>query len=323
MSDIGNTHIRKLDMTLLLIFQALMRHRKLTEAAKQLGLTQSAVSHNLRRLREVFGDELFLRRPAGVEPTARALELEPQVRALLDLARQAVRGKAFVAAEARGILRVAAPDYHSTLLAAPLIERVQRQAPNVQLSFRPLVRRQAIEALEAGEVDIALGFFPGTGERFRRRVLFEDGYAVVARCDHPLLRKKTLALKDYLDAQHIVVSLDGAVSGIVDRVLARAGHSRKLVAAVPFFVTALAAASTSDLIATVPQRLARAFAPVFGLRWWEPPVRIRPYQVSMLWHRRNDTSALHGWVMDEIAAISSPHPPLSSPGRRTGRSSRR
>lgn len=305
MNDIDTIHIRKLDMTLLLIFQALMRHRKLTEAARQLGFTQSAVSHSLRRLREIFGDELFVRRPTGVEPTARALSLEPQIRLLLDLAGEAIRGKPFVPEEAHGTVRVAAPDYHSSLLAAPLIERVRKRAPNLQLSFRPLVRQGAVQAVEAGEADMALGFFGNTGERFHRRVLFEDCYAVVARRDHPVLRKKTLALKDYLEALHIVVSLDGSVSGIVDRILLREGHTRKLVAAVPFFVTALATVASSDLIATVPQRLARAFAPVFGLRLWEPPLRIRPYQVSLLWHQRNESSALHHWMMDEIAALCS------------------
>src|SRR5215467_11776361 len=95
MSDIDAANIRKLDMTLLLIFQELMRHRKLTVVAQRLGFTQSAVSHHVRRLREIFGDELFIRRPAGVDPTSRAMELEPQIRAMLDLAHEAVRGKAF------------------------------------------------------------------------------------------------------------------------------------------------------------------------------------------------------------------------------------
>ena len=109
-----------------------------------------------------------------------------------------------------------------------------------------------------------------------------------------------LKFEDYIGACHIVVSFDGTVSGIVDRVLARDGHSRKLVAAVPFFTTALATLARSDLIATVPRRLAEAFAPLFGLRVWEPPITIRPYRVLIVWHERNDKSALHSWVIAEV-----------------------
>ena len=210
-----------------------------------------------------------------------------------------LRGHTFSPAEASGVVRIAAPDYHSTLLAAPLIERVQKAAPGLQLSFRPLVRQTALQALEASDIDLALGFFWNIGNRFLSRDLYEDDYAVVARCGHPGIGKE-LTLMDYIGARHIVVSLDGSVSGIVDRVLARDGRSRKLVAAVPFFTTALAAVARSDLIATVPRRLAEAFASSFGLRALEPPISIRPSRVSIVWHERNDKSALHNWIIAEV-----------------------
>jgi DNA-binding transcriptional LysR family regulator len=286
-------------MTLLLVFQELMQHRKLTVVAQRLGFTQSAISHSVRRLREIFGDDLFTRRPTGVEPTARALEIEPQIRALLELAGEMLRGRSFSPAEASGVVRIAAPDYHSTLLAAPLIEKVRKAAPGLQLSFRPLVRQTALQALEASDIDLALGFFWNIGDRFLSCVLYEDDYAVVVRGGHAGIGKK-LTFADYVNAHHIVVSLDGSVSGIVDRVLARDGHSRKLVAAVPFFTTALATVARSDLIATVPRRLAEAFAPPFGLRVLEPPISIRPYRVSIVWHERNDKSALHSWIIAEV-----------------------
>ncbi len=204
--------------------------------------------------------------------------------------------------EAAGIVRIAAPDYHSALLAAPLIERVQKQAPKVQLSFRPLVRQAALHALDAGDADMALGAFGNAGERFLSRVLFEDDYSVVARHGHPILKKR-LTLRDYLAAQHIVVSMGGSVSGIVDRILARQGHTRKLVASVPFFITALAAVSRSDLIATVPSRLAVSFAVEFKLNLWTPPIGIRPYRVSIVGHERNENNQLHRWAGDHNRAL--------------------
>lgn len=320
MSVIDQANIRKLDMTLLLVFQELMRHRKLTVVAQRLGFTQSAISHSVRRLREIFGDELFIRRPAGVEPTARALEIEPQIRALLDLAGDMLRGRSFSPAEASGVVRIAAPDYHSTLIAAPLIERVQKAAPGLQLSFRPLVRQAALQALEASDVDLALGFFWKIEDRFLSRLLYQDDYAVVARDGHSRIKKR-LTFEDYISACHIVVSFDGSVSGIVDRVLARDGHSRKLVAAVPFFTTALATVARSDLIATVPRRLAEAFAPLFGLRIFEPPITIRPYRVLAVWHERNDKRAVHSWVIAQIAECASGTSPLQ-PSRQAGKPKR-
>jgi DNA-binding transcriptional LysR family regulator len=133
--------------------------------------------------------------------------------------------------------------------------------------------------------------------------LFEDNYAVVARDAHPAFRE-SLTLKDYLGAKHIVVSLSGSVNGIVDRVLARDGYTRTLVAAVPFFFTALAAVSRSNLITTLPRRLAAAFAPAFGLRLWDPPLAIRPYKVSIVCHERNANSSLHKWMIEQIAACA-------------------
>ena len=161
------------------------------------------------------------------------------------------------------------------------------------------MRQAALQALEASEVDLALGFFWKIEDRFLSRVLYEDDYAVVARDGHRGIRKR-LTLEAYLNACHIVVSFDGSVSGIVDRVLARDGHSRKLVAAVPFFTTALATVARSDLIATVPRRLAETLAPLFGVQILEPPIMIRPYRVLVVWHERHDKSALHSWIIAEI-----------------------
>jgi DNA-binding transcriptional LysR family regulator len=152
----------------------------------------------VRRLREI-GDDLFIRLRAGVEPTAKALEIEPQIRALLDLAGDMLRGRSFSPGEARGVVRIAAPDYHSSLLAAPLIGRIQQAAPGLRLSFRPLVRQAALQALEASDVDLALGYFWKIEDRFLSRVLYEDDYAVVARDG-----KKRLTFEEYISACHIV-----------------------------------------------------------------------------------------------------------------------
>lgn len=287
-------------MMLVALFLEVMRHRKLTIVAERLGITQSAVSHSLRRLREIFDDELFLRLPAGVEPTPRALELEPKLQAILEMAGAAVGREAFDPATARGLVRIAAPDYHSALLAGPLITKLRSVAPHLQLSFLPLVRRNALNALSAGDVDIAIGFFWRLPEGFEGRHLFDDGYVVIARQNHPAIGQR-LTLKRYLKAEHLLVAMDGTLNGVVDRILAGQGLSRRVVAAVPFFFTVLSAVSGSDLIATVPGRLATSFARPFALRLLKPPIDIRPYRVSAVWHSRNAHNPMTTWLVDQVS----------------------
>ena len=174
--------IRRLDMTLLLVFSELMRHRKLTIVAHRLGLTQSTISHALRRLRDIFGDELFLRHAGGVEPTARARELETVVRDILEFTRKALdRQTAFAPGTASGVVRIAMPDLHCALMTPPVLDLFRHEAPGLQLSVRPLIRQQALDALAANETDLAIGHFMIGQEGFLSKILFEDHHVVIAR----------------------------------------------------------------------------------------------------------------------------------------------
>jgi DNA-binding transcriptional LysR family regulator len=296
--------IRRLDMTLLLVFQELMRHRKLTVVAERLGLTQSTISHSLRRLRDVFDDVLFLRHASGVEPTARALELEPVVRDIVELARKALtRDEAFAPAHASGVVRIAMPDHHCALMTRPLIELFSREAPGLQTSIRPLVRQQALDALAGNEIDLAIGHFLKCQEGMSARLLFEGDHVVIARRDHPVIKRK-LDIKSFLRVDHVLVTLGGDLEGIVDRALARQGLTRRLVAGVPYFMPALAIVSRTDVIATIPRRHAEAFAGDFGLRIFEPPLALPSYRVAVVWHARNAKSGLIQWVVETLAATT-------------------
>jgi DNA-binding transcriptional LysR family regulator len=298
--------IRRLDMTLLLVFAELMRHRKLTAVAERLGLTQSTISHSLRRLRGIFDDELFLRHAGGVEPTARAQELEPVVRDILELARKALdRSEAFEPARASGVVRIAMPDHHCALLTRPLIDLFAREAPGLQISVRPLVRQQALDALAGNEIDLALGHFLKCQEGLSARLLFEDDHVVIARRDHPVVKRK-LDLKTFVRVDHMLVTLGGGLEGIVDRALSRQGLTRRLAAGVPYFMPALAIVSRTDVIATIPRRHAEAFAADFGLRIFAPPLELPSYRVAVVWHARNAKSGLIQWVVEALAAMTGP-----------------
>jgi DNA-binding transcriptional LysR family regulator len=299
MPAIGHTELRRLDMTLLLVFDGLLRERKATVVAERLGVTQSSISHALKRLRDIFGEELFLRRPNGVEPTAHALALAPTIRRILELTREALGADpGFDPATAQGTLRIGGLDYHCALLAAPLLARMRHVAPGLTVSFRAAARRDALRALAADELDLALGYFWALPEEFGQETLFEENYAVVGRAGHPALRR--LTLPRFLAAEHLLVSQDGALHGVVDRALAERGAARRVVAAVPHFLPALATVADSDLLATLPARLVRSQARRFRLASAKPPLPLRSFTVSAVWHRRQARSALREWLLARV-----------------------
>lgn len=301
MSDMTEPDLRRLDFTMLMTFASLMRTRQATAAAAQLGVTQSAVSHALARLRDVMGDPLFTRLPHGLQPTPRAQELAPMVEHLIDLARQTMRGEAFDPASTRRLVRIAGSDATLALIAAPLLERLAQSAPSLQVSFRALVRRAASTALAAGDLDIAIGLHPPAAEGFRSALLWSDSYSVVARKRHPRLRT-ACTLADYVAERHVLVSNDGDLVGLVDHALAAKGAARKVVASAPYFLMALSMVARTDAVVTLPTAIAKTFAPDFDARIFPCPVAVRPLHVRMLTSARADP--LIGWVCERLQDIA-------------------
>lgn len=298
MPDIDEMRLRRLDITVLLVFAGLMRTRKATAVAAELGLTQSSVSHALRRLRDVFGDPLFLRRPHGLEPTSVAVALESPVRAALDALAAALAGPpGFDPAGFRGVVRIAAPDNEQATLLPALIRRAAAEAPGMAVSVRGMVRDAALAALTAGEIDLALGFFWSLPDEFVAQPLMDESYAVVAR---PATAMH--GLDDYLAASHVVVSLAGDLTGTVDRALARLGRTRRVIAALPQFFPALATVAATGALATLPRRFADAHAPGFGLAVHPPPLDLRSFTISAVRHRRDARNPMHDWLVDALAA---------------------
>ena len=303
MSDLTETELRRLDLTLLLIFLGLLRHRKARLVADDLGMTQSAISQALRRLRDIFSDDLFLRRPHGLEPTATALALEAPINGVVETLRSALKeARAFDPAQAQGIVRIAALDALQAVLITALSARLWAEAPGLRLSVLPLGREDAVLALHEGRADIALGLMPKADDRLSQDVLYEETY-LVAGTPAALPNAPDLTLDWYCAANHILVSPVGDLNGIVDLALTSLGRSRRVVLALPAFLPALAAASQSGLLATMPARVARTFAPGFGLRTATPPFPIRSFEVSAYWHRRNDANPQTVWLRQQIGAL--------------------
>jgi DNA-binding transcriptional LysR family regulator len=303
MSDIDFTGLRRFDMTMLLVFREIMRWRKLTVVAKRLGLTQSAISHTLGRLRDALGDPLFHRKPHGLEPTARALELESVVNSILDMARwQLLQQDQFNPKDSRRHLRIASADHHAAILGAPLSLIFEREAPHMRFSFIAAVRQDAVAMLDANAADLIIGLFGSVPATCDSSLLYKEDYAVVSSKVQGTFDGSR---KSYLAARHVLVSFSGELRGIVDETLAAQGRTRQVAAGFPNFFPALATVSESDMIATVPRRLANAFAQRFQLSLHEPPFAVRTFPISLLRHRRSAKDGAVNWLAAQLQQLTS------------------
>ncbi|HEY9217578.1 MAG TPA: LysR family transcriptional regulator [Phenylobacterium sp.] len=291
-------NIRRLDGTLLLVFRELLRQGRATIAAERLGLSQSGISHALGRLREVFDDPLFTRRPHGLEPTRRALELAPTIDALLALAQHAVGDRAgYEPASSRREFQIGAAEYLIPMMAPPLLRSLAEQSPNASMVFRHLVGAEAVGALSRGEIDCAIGMFDPP-EHLRLEPLLRDEYALVLRSDHPALGRE-VDLQAFARLGHVMVAPGGRPMEFVGPILARLGVQRRVVATVPRLLTALNVVSATDLALIAPGPLARRYAPMLGLAVMRTPFRPIPLNIGALRRAAPADSGLE-WLMSQV-----------------------
>lgn len=299
MTDIDDSKIKRLDGSLLLVFLELVRHRRTTIVARRLGLSQSAVSHALGRLRDLFGDPLFLRRPDGMTPTRHALELAPKVEQLVRLAQDTLAtGARFEPAATRRHFRLGAPDYVCALMSAPLLQAFERQAPHARFSFRLVVGSDALDCLKRDEIDVAVGRFARLNEH-EARPLFDEEYCVIARREHPRVNG-AIDLAAYSELGHVLVSLTGELTGLTDPALRRLKIARRFVASVPRFLLALSVVAETDAIATVPRRLAARQAGPLGLQVLPLPFALPSFPVVAVARKASDPAV--EWLMEQLAA---------------------
>lgn len=309
MNDIDLNNIRRLDGGLLLVFRELLVRRRATEVALRLGLSQSAVSHALTRLRDLFGDPLFIRKSHGLEPTRRALELGPRIETLIEMADNvlATEGRFDPALSTRQF-NLAAPDYISSLIGGKLGETFRRHAPRAAFVSRRLLVDFAISAVRKGEVDVAIGSFGALPAGVEKNILYEDTYCVVARKGHPKVKGR-IDLEAYGEIGHVFVGHPSwsVVDEIVydpERVVEAYGTIPdpgivRTHAYVSQWQTALLMVAESNILADCPRRYAERFAKRFGLQVLDPPYEPMRFAVQAL--RRSDVADLGvDWLMERI-----------------------
>jgi DNA-binding transcriptional LysR family regulator len=317
-------HFLDLDLNLLRVFDTLIEERSVTRAGERLGLSQSAISHALNRLRFVLGDELFVRGPDGMQPTPRAAEIAPRLRQGLIQLQLALAPAEFAPERTNRRFTIVCGEYVGTVLVPGLVAHLRMAAPNAQLRVQPSNTGVA-EALLAGRADLAIGSFRRIPEWFAHEPLFRETRVWVLAADHRAAAQE-LTLERLAALPHVTISGTGedehAVSGyVVDHglerlvlrselgllqgALAARGLSRSIGLTTPHFLAALAVLSHSDMTATLPRRLAVAFAGTYRLKLFEPPYPSPPFDIMALWHREHGSDPAVAWlraVVREVAA---------------------
>jgi DNA-binding transcriptional LysR family regulator len=293
--------LSRVNLNLLVALDALLTDASVTRAAARLGVTQSALSHTLRQLREVFDDALLVRGRGGMVLTPRAQQLAAPIhRGLVALQRALRNEPVFEPRTATHRFTVATRDYFASVLLPRLMELLGQEAPGVDLELRQLDERRVPEQLESGEVDLAITTFVDEAPVLRQQKLFQEEFACLVRKRHPEVRD-TLDLKQYLRLPHALISPRGEGEGVVDRALAKLGHARRIALRLPFFLAAPLAIARSNLVLTAPRRMVEGFARGGELQILKPPIALMTFNVVQAWHERYDDDPPHRWLRSIVA----------------------
>ncbi|SEI21061.1 LysR family transcriptional regulator [Tardiphaga sp. OK245] len=299
--DITVMDIRRLDLNLLLLLDGLFKEQNLSAVARQLGMSQPMASAGLRKLREFFGDQLFLSTGRGMRPTPFAESIAGPVRTVLSTVdHHILRKPHFSPAESDRVFTITTTDIGVLIFIPPILQRIRAVAPNVSLRCVATSHEHLEDALERGEIDLAIGYFPDLiGPNIVTEDLFDHPFTCIARRDHPAIGDN-LSLDQFLAADHIVVSQQGRSQEIFERRIRELKLQRRVVLHLPHFMSVPQLVATSDMIATVPFSLGAWYANA-GLKLMPPPVSIPLIELKQHWHRRMDNEPAVRWLQSIVA----------------------
>lgn len=314
-----------LDLNLLRIFNTVMIEQNLTRAANKLAMTQPAVSNALKRLRYAFNDELLIRTAYGVKPTPRAESVWPAIREALSKLESAIAPASIDPLNFVASFRMAMADSTAAYWMPYLIKQIEQYAPGINARMVPLVTRDPRSMLLQGDIDIAVGFFPGivsqlaggqspANSPIRHNSLYTGRYVCVMRKDHPLAYQP-LTLESYCQAHHLLVSFSGRAHGLIDDILAPMNLQRHILLTVNQFFTAGRVVANSNLLTVLPQHLISSTGVENQLIWKELPIETPAVNVDMLWHERDDRNPAHKWLRSNLidlvaATLNSDNPQI-------------
>ena len=296
-------NLKDVDLNLLVVFNELHKHRRVSAVAGSLGLSQPGVSNALSRLRKLLGDELFLRTSRGMVPTPYAESLAQPIADALGALQGTLNARvAFDPARSERAFVIGVNDVGETYFLPRLMRALDQVAPGVTIRTVRTTSIDVRDEMERGRMDLAMGFLPGLKGGFFQRRLFRQPYVCIFRQDHPLARSGVSA-RQFRAAEHVAIVSEGTGHGVVDEVIARAGIRRRLRLTVPHFMAVGPVLQATDMIAVVPQRFADCACGPFGLAAAPCPVKIPESVINVFWHARNHREAANQWLRQVVVDV--------------------
>ena len=301
MTTIHTMNLQSIDLNLLVVLEALVEECNVTRAAKRIGLSQPAMSNALARLRRTFDDPLLVRTAEGMVPTPAAQSLIIPVRHALTQLREALEEKAFFDPTATDrTFHLLTNDYAEIALVAPLLQTLRANAGSIKLRIqrpRSVFEPPSTSSL-ADSFDLAVGFYPDAlalDARLHSALLWEEQNVCLVSAKHPTINGK-LSLKQFAEAEHVALFYKPSGPGVVDTLLAQKGYTRKIAVQSPHFASLPFVVAGTDLIATVPERMARQFARQLKLQVLPVPLDLPAFRLTLLWHQRHHSDPAHRWL---------------------------
>lgn len=290
--------LRRIDLNLLVVLDALLSEQHVTRAAERLHLSQPAVSHALARLRDLLGDPLLVRAGSTLVPTARALELVAPLAEALAQVQSLLAPNTFDPATARRTFRVAMSDYGAAIILPGLIRTLRREASGIDLQISHASREGMLEGVLNGDIDLAAGVFPEMPNELRSSVLFEERYVCLLD-RRSLPADGVLDLPTYLSRPHVLLEMRGSGTPEIERALTSLRERRHVAISLPHWNVAPQLISGTDLILTVSSRSVREIDQQ-ELIVLPPPFEIAPFTFVLAWHRRRGGDQALNWLNRRI-----------------------
>lgn len=291
-----------MDLKLLSVFDEVYKTRSVSRAGENLGVAQSSVSISLGRLRRHFGDPLFVRTSDGMQPTPHATALVAPVRQTLELLRGLTRQQAvFEPTRERRTFRICMTDITHLVLLPALINRLSEAAPSVGIEIVHIAAGTP-RMLESGEADLAVGFMPQLEAGFYQQQLFNQEFACVVRRDHPRVRSR-LTPAMFKRENHVVVTAAGTGQNLVEEELERLGVQRNVALRLPNFLGIGSLVATTDLMVTVPQRVAETLVRIANVKVLAPPFALPVFAIKQHWHDRYQQDPANRWLRSVISDL--------------------
>jgi DNA-binding transcriptional LysR family regulator len=304
MSYIHAMNLAGIDLNLLVIFDALMTERQVTRAGERIGLSQPATSNALARLRSLTKDELFIRSSGKLHPTPVGVALAQQIQPALRQIQVALSaGQPFDPITSDRVFNIGMSDYAEFVLLPRILEQLETIAPYIKIQIKSGDRQHRLKLLDRGEIDLLCGLIPEQIDWHERQLLFREQFVCVCRRNHPFIGD-SLSLEEYTSTSHLLVSVQEDMVGRVDYALKKQDLKRHIALSIPHFLVAPLVLTRTNLIATLPERIAREFASNLNLKILPCPIPLKGFSVYMRWHQSNENNLAHVWLRTLIQEIA-------------------